>query len=171
MKYYIKTFGCQMNGHDSERIAAVLQNRGYLKTENAEDAGVIVINTCCVRENAENRVYGHLGHLKHIKEKNKEVKIAVCGCMAQCENAVKKISEAYKNVDLVFGTFNIDAFPKLLDECIATGKTVVEINKSRSVPERVYESVRENKYKGSVNIIYGCDNYCSYCVVPYVRGR
>ena len=171
-KYLIETFGCQMNGHDSERLSGMLRAMGYERADSESDADVIIINTCCVRENAENRVYGNLGRLKHIKETNPDLRIAVCGCMAQRESAVERILTSYKNVDVIFGTMNIEDFPELLYESVTTGGTVVRIkDKLGDEPERAETAVRSNRLKASINIIYGCDNFCSYCIVPYVRGR
>ena len=170
MKYFIETFGCQMNGHDSEKLAGMLTAAGHLKSGSVDDADLIIVNTCCVRENAENRIYGHLGYLKRLKEDKKELIIAVCGCMAQRAESVKKFIGIY-NADIVFGTFNIPDFPRLLDEYINTGKRIVEIKDSHPEIIAEPEPVREKKFKASINVIYGCDNFCSYCIVPYVRGR
>ena len=163
-----------MNGHDSEKLAGILRDMGYAKAENKNEAGVIIVNTCCVRGNAENRFYGNLGHLKHIKDENSYVRIAVCGCMAQRKDVVEKILSVYKHVDIIFGTHNLNAFPRLLQKNLETNKTVVEILNERrdgDIDENDANAVRENKYKASINIIHGCNNFCSYCIVPYVRGR
>jgi len=173
MKYFIETFGCQMNGHDSEKIAGMLAALGYERAANAESADVIVLNTCCVRENAENRFYGNLGRMKHLKETNKNARVAVCGCMAQRPDVVNEILTSHPHVDVIFGTLNLRDFPRLLYENMKTGATAVEIKNERpeiTEPDAA-GAVRNSRYKASIDVIYGCDNFCSYCIVPYVRGR
>ena len=168
--YHITTFGCQMNARDSEKLSGVLSQMGYIETDT-EDADIVLINTCTVRENANERVYGHLGQLKNTKKKNPEMIIGICGCMMQEPDEVEKIRKSYPFVNLVFGTHNIWKFPKLLQQVLESGKrvfdTAEEINdEADKLPvNRVYP------FKSGVNIMYGCDNFCTYCIVPYVRGR
>ena len=168
--YHITTFGCQMNARDSEKLSGVLKQMGYEEIDS-ERADIVLINTCTVRENANERVYGHLGQLKNIKKSNPEMIIGICGCMMQEPDEVEKIRRSYSFVDLVFGTHNIWKFPKLLKQVLEGGKrvfdTAEEINdEADKLPvSRVYP------FKSGVNIMYGCDNFCTYCIVPYVRGR
>ena len=182
--YRITTFGCQMNAHDSEKLAGMLAEMGYAPAVDEQSADLIVYNTCCVRESAENRIFGNLGWLKHLKETRKDLRIAVCGCMAQRDSAVEKIRGTYQHVDIVFGTFNLHKFPQLLCDNIETGSRIIDIWKEHgefgetpdawaggvSQETRPAPALRADRHRASVNIMYGCDNYCSYCIVPYVRG-
>lgn len=169
-KYFIRTYGCQMNEHDSEKLAGVLKQEGYQPTDNIEDADVILLNTCCVRENAELKVYGKLGQLKQFKEENPELIIGICGCMMQEKEVVNKIKQKHRFVDLIFGTHNIDRFRELLQQAKGKNKQLVEVwDDSRGLISNM-PADREAEHKAKVNIIYGCDNYCTYCIVPYVRG-
>ena len=170
-KMFIATFGCQMNSRDSEKIEGMLFEMGFEKTDNEKDADFIIYNTCCVRENSENKVYGNLGYLKNIKKEKPELIIALCGCMLQEESAVDIIKKKYKHVDLAFGTFNLYKLPELLYTRIESGRTVFDIWKEHKEIAENLPSIRKYSYKASVNIMYGCDNFCSYCIVPYVRGR
>ena len=170
-KYYIRTYGCQMNVHDSEEIAGMLENLGFVPTEEMEEADLILLNTCAIRENAHEKVFGFLGRCKHIKEKiNKDLIICLCGCMAQEKSVVDEIMSKHKYIDLVFGTHNIHELPGYLMEL--TGKLDIEV---LSNDENVYEVgetfVRASKYTAWVNIMYGCDKFCTYCIVPYTRGK
>ncbi len=167
----VNTFGCQMNAHDSEKLKGMLLEMGYGEAPSEEEADFIIYNTCCVRENAENKVYGNLGQLKHLKKENKNLKIALCGCMMQQETVIKTIREKYSYVDLVFGTHNLYKLPELLYGAFNSGEAVYEIKTEHGDIVENLPSVRNFKYKASVNIMYGCDNFCSYCIVPYVRGR
>ncbi len=171
LKKCVCTFGCQMNAHDSEKIEGMLGEMGYIDSKGEEDADFIIYNTCCVRENAENKVYGNLGMLKHYKKTNPNLKIALCGCMMQQESVIKTVKEKYSYVDLVFGTHNLYKLPELLYNCLSTGESNIEILSAHGDIVEDLPSVRHFKYKASVNIMYGCDNFCSYCIVPYVRGR
>ncbi len=168
--YYIRTFGCQMNAHDSEVIAGLLEELGYKRALTPETADLVLLNTCCVRANAENRLYGHLGNLKPLKEENPDRIIGVCGCLVQQPGEEEKIREEFPHVDLVFGTHNLHRLPALLAQLEATKSRVFEIwqegEREEDLPVR-----RESPFKAWVNIIYGCNNFCSYCIVPYVRGR
>lgn len=160
-----------MNVHESEKIAGQLQTLGYEETQTAEDADVIVFNTCCVRENAEQHAFGNIGMYKKLKKEKRDLIIAVCGCMTQQGEFAKKLSATFPFVDVIIGTYNIDEFGKILQKTIDTKKRVVEIlDKNGEICEEItpYRSSYPNAW---VNIAYGCNNFCSYCIVPYVRGR
>lgn len=170
-RYLIKTYGCQMNVHESEKIAGQLQTLGYEETQTAEDADVIVFNTCCVRENAEQHAFGNIGMYKKLKKEKKDLVIAVCGCMTQQGEFAKKLSATFPFVDVIIGTYNIDEFGKILQKTVDTKKRIVEIlDKNGDICEEItpYRSSYPNAW---VNIAYGCNNFCTYCIVPYVRGR
>lgn len=170
-RYLIKTYGCQMNVHESEKIAGQLRAMGYEECENAEDASVIVFNTCCVRENAEQHAYGNIGMYKKLKKNNPELILAVCGCMTQQGQFAEKLSATFPFVDVVIGTYNIDKFGEILLKTINTKKRVIEIlDKNGDVCENI-TPFRSSYPNAWVNIAYGCNNFCSYCIVPYVRGR
>lgn len=170
-KYTIVTYGCQMNEHDSEKISWILENLGYEWTENKEDSDFIVYNTCLVRENAELKVYGQLGALKDLKRKNPDLILAVCGCMMQREEARRVILDKYRHVDIIFGTNNIHKLPLLIDRHKQTNETVVDIvEDTRDIDDNI-EANRKYGFKAFVNIMYGCNNFCTYCIVPYTRGR
>ena len=170
-RYLIKTYGCQMNVHESEKIAGQLRALGYEECENAEDASVIVFNTCCVRENAEQHAYGNIGMYKKLKKNNPELILAVCGCMTQQGQFAEKLSATFPFVDVVIGTYNIDKFGEILLKTINTKKRVIEIlDKNGDVCETI-TPFRSSYPNAWVNIAYGCNNFCSYCIVPYVRGR
>ena len=170
-KYMIQTFGCQMNEHDSEKLCAMLDDMGYVKGMMVDECDLIIYNTCAVRENAELKVFGNLGHLKFAKRKNPELKIAVCGCMTQQPHVVEEIKSKYNHVDLVFGTHNLYKFPELLATSMDSSKILVDV---WDVDGEVVEGLRSNRkfeLKAFVNIMYGCNNFCTYCIVPYTRGR
>ena len=169
--YVVKTYGCQMNAHDSEKLQGIMEEIGYHPAEKEQNADFVIYNTCCVRENAEQKVLGNLGSLKPYKEKNPNFKIAICGCMMQEEHILKKIKEKYNHVDIIFGTFNLYKFPELLQTHLETGEMIIDIwNEHQDIVEDL-PSIRKDSFKASVNIMYGCNNFCSYCIVPYVRGR
>ena len=168
---YIQTFGCQMNAHDSEKLLGMLKEMGYEETHQEKEADFIIYNTCCVRENAENKVYGNLGYLKHQKKVNPNMKIALCGCMMQQDVVLQTIREKYKQVDIVFGTFNLYKLSELMYINIETNSPVFDIWKEHGEIIEDLPTIRHFKYKASVNIMFGCNNFCSYCIVPYVRGR
>lgn len=170
-KYFIFTTGCQMNAHDSEKLSYMLTEMGYEHTETENEADFILYNTCCIRENAEEKVYGRLGYLKYYKEKNRDITIALCGCMMQQDSVIKKIKKSFKNVDIVFGTFNIYKLPTLMLTNMETGDTIFDIWQEHGEIMEDFRSIRKIPFKASVNIMYGCNNFCSYCIVPYVRGR
>ncbi|MCK9442931.1 MAG: tRNA (N6-isopentenyl adenosine(37)-C2)-methylthiotransferase MiaB [Tissierellaceae bacterium] len=170
-KFLIKTYGCQMNEHDSEKISWILINMGYTETENLQEADFIIYNTCLVRENAELKVYGNLGALKQLKREKPDLIIAVCGCMMQREEARNVITKKHKHVDIIFGTHNIHKLPQLINNHLKTGQTIVDVlEDSREIVEDI-EANRKYPYKAFVDIMYGCNNFCTYCIVPYTRGR
>lgn len=169
-KYCILTYGCQMNVHDSENIAAIMEDMQYTKTDDMQDADIIVINTCAIRENAHNKVMGNLGRIKHLKEK-KDIITVFCGCMAQEEGISKELTSKYKWIDIIMGTHNIHKLPIYLEEIMKNKKQEVNVY---SIEGDVYEGIpvkRDSKYKAWVNIMYGCDKFCTYCIVPYTRGK
>lgn len=171
LKYYIETWGCQMNEEDSEKLSGMLKSIGYSKTDNLNEAGIIIYNTCCVRENAENKVFGNLGELKHLKKKNPDLIIAICGCMMQQEGMADKILSKFPHVNIIFGTHNAYKFPEYLNRVRTEGVQVKEIfNKETEIVEGLPID-RESSVKAFVTIMYGCNNFCTYCIVPYVRGR
>jgi tRNA-2-methylthio-N6-dimethylallyladenosine synthase len=171
LKYYIETWGCQMNEEDSEKLSGMLKSQGYNRTEVKEEASIIIFNTCCVRENAEFKVYGNLGALKSLKRSNPNLIIAVCGCMMQQEGMAENIIKKYPFVDIIFGTHNAYKFPEYLNRVKQEGKSIVEIiNKEEGIVEGIPVD-RESSIKAFVTIMYGCNNFCTYCIVPYVRGR
>lgn len=170
-KFFIETWGCQMNEEDSEKLSGMLKKTGYKKTTVKEFADLIIFNTCCVRENAELKVYGNLGALKKLKEKNSELIIAVCGCMMQQKDMAESIVKKFPFVDIVFGTHNAYKFPEYLNRVKQEGKSVVEVqDKEDGIVEGVPID-RESNVKAFVTIMYGCNNFCTYCIVPFVRGR
>lgn len=169
MKYKIITYGCQMNEHDSEKIAHILETMGYERTESTEDSDFLLYNTCLVRENAELKVYGQLGSLKALKKRKPNMILAVSGCMMQTGAAVDVIKEKYKHVDIVFGTRNIDKLSQLINMHKMTGEMVVDL--SDYIDKDLDDYTYANKYSAYVNIMTGCNNFCTYCIVPYARGR
>lgn len=170
-KYTIQTFGCQMNEHDSEKISYLLEGSGYRHTENIEEADFVLLNTCLIRENAEHKVFGQLGALKHLKTANPDLVLAVSGCMMQTGRARDTIREKYKHVDIIFGTKNINDLPYILHEYLQNGEPVLAIEEEMDLGKDETHVIRNSKHKAYISIAYGCDNYCSYCVVPYARGR
>ena len=170
-KYHIITYGCQANERDSETISAILEDMSFIKTDNMEDADLILLNTCAIRENAHNKVFGMLGRIKHMKEERPDIITCVCGCMAQEESVVNEIENKLKWVDVVFGTHNIQNLPKLISESLENNELIIEVfSKEGEVVENLPVK-RESKYKAYVNIMYGCDKFCTYCIVPYTRGK
>ena len=172
MSYYkIITYGCQMNEHESEKLCGILENLGYQNTESDELADVIVFNTCCIRENAEQRAYGNIGALKRLKKQNRSKIIAVGGCMPQQKNKAELLKKKFPFIDIIFGTHNLADFERLLLKRKSTGKGVIEISTDEySIKECAF--VKRSTYPTAyVNVMYGCNNFCSYCIVPYVRGR
>lgn len=170
-KYFIKTYGCQMNVHDSENIKAILECMSFEETDQFEEADFIILNTCAIRENAHNKMFGFLGRVKHLKEKNPHIITSICGCMAQEESVVDSLMKKYKWVDIVFGTHNIHRLPLLIEKSIAKNEQEIEVF---SIEGQVIENIpvkRDSRYKAWVNIMYGCDKFCTYCIVPYTRGK
>ena len=170
-KYFLRTYGCQMNEHDSENIKALLEEVGFTEVSNYEDADLVLLNTCSIRENAHNKAFGMLGRLKHLKESKPDLVIGLCGCMAQEEGVVDEILKKYKYVDFVFGTHNIDHLPTLLLENFNNNNQVIEVYSNEGNIVEDIPVKRENKFKAYVNIIYGCDKFCTYCIVPFTRGK
>ena len=169
-KYFIKTYGCQMNVHDSEEIKKILENLGYTEIEDYEQADLIILNTCAIRENAHDKVFGFLGRCKHLKKTNKDLILGLCGCMAQEENVVKEIREKHKYIDIVFGTHNMNELPDMLMNFY--GKQSINVySKEGDVIEFGNLYKRDSKITAWVNIMYGCDKFCTYCIVPYTRGK
>ena len=166
-KYFIKTYGCQMNDHDTENIKAILEDMSFTES-TIEDADLILLNTCAIRENAHDKVFGFLGRLKHLK-KNKDVLVGLCGCMAQEEIVINNILDKYKWLDFVFGTHNIYNLPSILKGGMKK-QTIEVFSQEGDVIENLPVK-RDSKYKAWVNIMYGCDKFCTYCIVPYVRGQ
>jgi len=170
-KYFIKTYGCQMNEHDTENIKAILEDMSFIETDTMESADLILMNTCAIRENAHNKVFGYLGRIKHLKETKPNLIVGICGCMAQEEAVVDEILKKYKWIDIVFGTHNIHNLPNILNTSMAKKRLEVEV---LSIEGDVIENIpvkRDSKYKAWVNIMYGCDKFCTYCIVPYTRGK
>lgn len=170
-RFFIDTYGCQMNEHDSEKLHGMLKMMGYAEVESFRDADLAIINTCCVRENAELRVFGNLGHMKPVKAARKGFKIALCGCMMQQPQVVEKIVEKYTQVDLIFGTHNLHEFPELLLKTFDATGAIVDVWQDEGTIVEGLPSVRRFGVKAFVDIMYGCNNFCTYCIVPYTRGR
>ncbi len=166
--YHIQTYGCQMNVHESEKLAGILQSRGYTACDRVEDADIIILNTCCVRETAESKVYGHLGRIK--SQKRAGAVLAVCGCMTQRRDVAESLAKRCPFVDIVLGTFNQCRFGEYLDEFLHTGAKIVEVWDSAR-EECAAPIARTSGVNAWLNIMYGCNNFCMYCIVPYVRGR
>ena len=171
LKACVTTFGCQMNAKDSEKLCGILKECGFELIEDEQSSDLVLMNTCTIRDNANQKVYGHLGVLHHIKKKNKDLKIALCGCMMQESSVIEKLKESYSFVDLIFGTHNIFKFAELLYRMYTEDGMIVDI--WESTPEIVEDlpTVRKYSFKSGVNIMFGCNNFCTYCIVPYVRGR
>ena len=169
--YFISTYGCQANERDSETIAGILDELGYTPNETPENSDVIIINTCAIRQNAEEKVLGEIGNFKRLYRENKDLIIGVCGCMAQEEGLVETLLTKYPQVRLLFGTHNIQELPSMLYSCMYDGKKIVKIYSKEG---EVYENLpvhRFGTFKAWVNIMYGCDKFCTYCIVPYTRGK
>ena len=170
LTYHIQTFGCQMNARDSEKLAGILEEIGY-KESDTEEADFVIYNTCSVRENANTRVYGRLGHLNAIKKHRKDMLIAICGCMMQEPDEIEKIKTTYKFVDIVFGTHNIFKLAELIYDRINSDGMIIDIWKDTNQIVEDIPNSRKYPFKSGINIMFGCNNFCSYCIVPYVRGR
>ena len=170
-KYCIFTYGCQMNVHDSENISAIMEEMGYKRIDDMDGASVIIINTCAIRENAHNKVMGMLGRIKHLKESVPDIITVFCGCMAQEEGIAKELKSKYSWIDIVMGTHNFHKLPQYLDILFKKREQEIEVF---SIEGDVIEGIpvkRDSKYKAWVNIMYGCDKFCTYCIVPYTRGK
>ncbi len=170
LKACVVTFGCQMNARDSEKLLAILKLAGYEETDS-EDADFVIYNTCTVRDNADQRVFGRLGQCSNHKKNNPHMKIAICGCMMQEQGAVEKIQKSYRFVDLIFGTHNIYKFAELLNTCLESDRMIIDIWKETDKIVEDLPVFRKYPFKSGVNIMFGCNNFCTYCIVPYVRGR
>lgn len=169
-KFFVRTYGCQMNEHDGERIKGVLLSQGLVETEILDEADIAILNTCAIRENAQSRVFGFMGLIKKMKESRPNLLVGICGCMAQEESVVNEIKSKYKYVDFVFGTHNLDEMISVINERVRSGHQNIEVY---STLGRVCEGIpekRDSKYSAWVDIILGCDKFCTYCIVPYTRG-
>ena len=169
--YKIVTFGCQMNARDSEKLAGILQVKGFTEVADENVADIVIFNTCTVRENANQKLYGHIGQLKKSYLENKNKIIGICGCMMQEKDEVDKIINKYPQVKLIFGTHNIDEFGDLIDEVIYTNDKVIRVYEQPANTEKTLPTKRVFNFKCGINIMFGCNNFCTYCIVPYVRGR
>ena len=169
--FFIKTYGCQMNEHDSENISALLTSLGFEEVDDYNKADLVLLNTCSIRENAHNKAFGMLGRLKHLKQEKKDLIVGLCGCMAQEKSVVDEILKDYKWVNFVIGTHNMYNLPNIIDKAIEENKQQVEVYSREGDLIEGLPVKRVNNFKAYVNIIYGCDKFCTYCVVPYTRGR
>ena len=170
-KYFLRTYGCQMNVHDSEQVRYYLESLGYDEVSILEEADIVVLNTCAIRENAKGKVFGYLGRCKHLKKENPNLIIAVLGCLMQKTEEIEEIQSRHKYIDIIIGTHNLNELPKLIIDANNNRKQVIEVY---SNSDEVFENVkykRESKISAWINIIYGCDKFCTYCIVPYTRGR
>ncbi len=168
--YFIVTYGCQMNAHDSEKLAGMLDEMGMIPAENREDADFVLFNTCCVRDNAERRALGNITWLKEVRKNRPDLMIGVCGCMIQEPGMAEKIMKQYRFINLAFGTANLHRFPEMMYESLESGRSTVTVDQKDVIPEGLPVQ-RARKEAAYLTIMYGCDNFCSYCIVPYVRGR
>lgn len=169
--YLIRTYGCQMNSHDSETMAGILEALGYLPTDKEREADIILFNTCAIRENAEDKVFGEIGRLKHLKLEKPDLILGVAGCMSQEEKVVNKLLKSYQHVDLIFGTHNIHRLPFILKDSMFNKEKIIEVwSKEGDIIEHMPKA-RNDGLKAWVNIMYGCDKFCTYCIVPYTRGK
>ena len=169
--YFLKTYGCQMNEHDSENIQAMLEEMGFKEAEDYEQADLILLNTCSIRENAHNKAFGMLGRLKHLKQEKPDIIIGLCGCMAQEEGVIQEILTRYPQVNFVFGTHNLHRLPIVLKKYMDTNHQEIEVFSKEGNLIEGMPVKRMSPYKAYVNIIYGCDKFCTYCIVPYTRGK
>ncbi len=169
-KAYVRTYGCQQNESDSEKIRGMLAAAGYSVTEDAGDADVLVYNTCAIREHAENRVFGNIGEIKHLRERRKDLIVVLCGCMTQREQTAERVRRQYPFVNIILGTFVLPRLPEYIWRCLNGEKHITDLSGSGGTNEGL-PVLRESRIKAWLPVMYGCDNFCSYCVVPYVRGR
>lgn len=170
LTYHVTTFGCQMNARDSEKLEGILEELGYQSTDS-EQADFVLFNTCTIRENANLKVYGHLGQLKKQKNNNPDMLIALCGCMMQEELVVEKLKKSYRFVDIIFGTHNVFKLAELIKNRMESGRMIIDIWPDTDKIVEDLPNLRKFPYKSGINIMFGCNNFCSYCIVPYVRGR
>ena len=170
-KYFLKTYGCQMNEHDSENMKAILEEMGFKETENMEDADLVLLNTCSIRENAHNKVFGMLGRAKHLKSTKKDLIVGIAGCMAQEEVVAQEILKKYKWMDFVLGTHNIEQLSELVYDSLKKHELKIEVQSCEGKVLEGLPTTRNSKVKAFVNIMYGCDKFCTYCIVPYTRGK
>ena len=170
-KYFLKTYGCQMNEHDSENMKAILEEMGFKETENMEDADLVLLNTCSIRENAHNKVFGMLGRAKHLKSTKKDLIVGIAGCMAQEEVVAQEILKKYKWMDFVLGTHNIEQLSELVYDSLKEHELKIEAQSCEGKVLEGLPTTRNSKLKAFVNIMYGCDKFCTYCIVPYTRGK
>ena len=170
-KYYIHTYGCQANVRDEETMRGLLEDVGYSQTDKPEEASLIIINTCAVRENAEDKVYGEIGNLKYLRKKNKDLVLAICGCMVEQPEILKRLMDTFKEVNLYFGTHEIPELYSLIYETIVSKDRIVAIESKPGEVIEIAPACRNNNYKAYVNVMYGCDKFCTYCIVPYTRGK
>ncbi len=171
LSFFTQTFGCQMNAKDSEKLAGILELIGYVENNNEENSDFVIYNTCTVRENANLRVYGRLGHLNNCKKKNPYMKIVLCGCMMQEPEVVEKLKKSYRFVDIIFGTHNIYKLAELIVTNFESERMLIDVWKDTDQVVEDLPIERKFPFKSGVNIMFGCNNFCSYCIVPYVRGR
>lgn len=170
LKYIIFTMGCQLNENDSEKICGILEKMGYSKAEDVSNSDIVIFNTCCVRENAEDKLFGKIGEIKRLKEQKGTI-IAIGGCMMQESHIIEKIHESYPYVDIIFGTHTLHKLPENVFKILEKRTRIDDVI---NIDGEVYEGLpikRNDNIKASVTIMYGCNNFCSYCIVPYVRGR
>ncbi len=170
-KFFLKTYGCQMNERDSETLVAMLEQLGFERVDDYKDADFLLLNTCSIRENAHNKAFGMLGRFKHLKQSKPNIVIGLCGCMAQETGVCEELLKNYKFVNLVFGTHNLDKLPELVDRAFSSDDRQIEVYSREQDLVEDLPVIRSNKYKAYVNIIYGCDKFCTYCIVPYTRGK
>jgi len=170
-KYFIKTYGCQANVRDEETMRGILESVGMISTDDVNISDLIIINTCAVRENAEDKVYGEVGNLKHLKSKKKDLVIAICGCMVEQPEILDRLINTFKEVNLYFGTHEIYNLASLVYETLTSGERIVSIESKAGEVVEDLPSCRNNEFKAFVNIMYGCDKFCTYCIVPYTRGK
>ncbi len=170
-KYYVETFGCQQNEADSEKLSGILESMGYSKTDSSSGADIILVNTCAIREHAELKALSVIGELKHIKAKNPNIIVAVCGCMVTQEHRINDIKNKYPYVDFTFGTSSIHRLPEFVYNRLKQSKRFFLSEEDEYLVSEGFEISRESSYRAWVSVMYGCNNFCSYCIVPYVRGR
>ena len=169
--YYVQTYGCQMNVHDSENIKAILEEMSFKEADSMEKADLILLNTCAIRENAHNKVFGMIGRIKHMKEERPNIIAGICGCMAQEEVVVNEILDKFSFLNFVFGTHNIHELPEILNKAMHKDSIEVEVYSCEGDIIEDMPAKRDSKYKAFVNIMYGCDKFCTYCIVPFTRGK